>query len=49
MRELVLATVVAEIKNAFVDELSDPELIELLYRGVAEPLGMTLSMSLIHI
>ena len=43
MRELVLATVVAEIKNAFVDEISDPELIELLYRGVAEPLGMTLS------
>lgn len=41
MRELVLATVVAEIKNAFVDEISDPELIELLYRGVAEPLGMT--------
>lgn len=43
MRELVLATVVAEIKNAFVDENSDPELIELLYRGVAELLGIKLS------
>ncbi len=40
MRELVLATVVAEIKNAFVDEINDPDLIELLYRGVAEPLGI---------
>ena len=43
MRELVFSTVIAEIKNAFVDEISDPELIELLYRGVAEPLGITLS------
>lgn len=43
MRELVFSTVIAEIKNAFVDEISDPELIELLYRGVAEPLGIKLS------
>ncbi len=43
MRELVLATVEAEIKNAFVDEISDPDLIELLYRSVAEPLGIKLS------
>lgn len=43
MQEMVLATVVTEIKNAFVDEISDPELIELLYRGIAEPLGIKLS------
>lgn len=43
MREMVFSTVIAEIKNAFVDEISDPELIELLYRGVAEPLGIKLS------
>ena len=43
MRELVFATVIAEIKNAFVDEINDPDLIELLYRGVTEPLGLQLS------
>ena len=43
MRELVFSTVIAEIKNAFIDEISDPELIELLYRGVAEPLGIMLN------
>ena len=41
MRELVFATVVAEIKNAFAEDINDPDLIELLYRGVAEPLGIT--------
>ena len=40
MRELVFATVIAEIKNAFVDEINDPDLIELLYRGVAGPLNI---------
>lgn len=40
MQKLVLATVVAEIKNAFVDEISDPELIELFYKGVIEPLRL---------
>lgn len=43
MRELVFATVEAEIKNAFVDEINDPDLIELLYRGVADPLGIKLN------
>ena len=43
MRELVFSTVIAEIKNAFVDEISDPDLIELLYRGVAGPLKIQLS------
>ena len=40
MRELVFATVEAEIKNAFVEDINDPDLIELLYRGVAEPLNI---------
>lgn len=43
LRELVFSTVIAEIKNAFIDEITDPDLIELLYRGVAEPLGIKLS------
>lgn len=42
MRELVLATVAAEIKNAFVDEINDPDLIQLLYGGVAYPLGISI-------
>lgn len=41
LRELVFATILAEIKNDFVDEVSDPELIQLLYGGVAYPLGIT--------
>lgn len=41
MRELVLATVLAEIKNAFKDDIDDPNLIELLYKAVTEPLGMS--------
>ena len=40
LRELVFATVLAEIKNAFVDEINDPDLIQLLYGGVAFPLGL---------
>lgn len=43
MREFVFATVLAEIKNDFVEEVSDPELIQLLYGGVAYPLGMQIS------
>ena len=42
MRELVFATVIAEIKNAFVDEINDPDLIQLMYGGVAYPLGITI-------
>lgn len=42
MRELVFATVIAEIKNAFVDEINDPDLIQLLYGGVAYPLGIAI-------
>lgn len=42
LRELVFATVLAEIKNAFVDEINDPDLIQLLYGGVAYPLGISI-------
>lgn len=42
MRELVFATIIAEIKNAFVDEINDPDLIQLLYGGVAYPLGISI-------
>lgn len=42
MPELVFSTVMAEIKNAFVDAIDDPELIELLYRVVTDPLGSKL-------
>ncbi len=41
MRELVFATVIAEIKNAFKDEITDPDLIDLLYLGVTKPLGIS--------
>ena len=43
MQELVLATVVAEIKNVFIQDINDLDMIELLYRGVAEPLGIKLN------
>ena len=42
MRELVFSTVIAELKNAFAEEPTDPDLIELLYRGVAEPLKVSI-------
>ncbi len=41
MRELVFATVLAEIKNTFKDDIDDPNLIELLYGAVTEPLGLS--------
>lgn len=43
MSELVFATVLAEIKNDFVDEVSDPDLIQLLYGGIAYPLGISIA------
>ena len=33
---------IAEIKNVFKEDINDPDLIELLYRGVAEPLRIVL-------
>ncbi|HOT58822.1 MAG TPA: hypothetical protein PK074_09065 [Spirochaetales bacterium] len=40
MSELVFATVLIEIKNAFRDAVADPDLIELLYDAVALPSGL---------
>lgn len=40
MSELVFATVLIEIKNAFRDTVADPDLIELLYDAVALPVGL---------
>lgn len=37
---VVFSTVIAEIKNTFVDAVDGPELTELLYRGVSDPLGI---------
>ena len=36
LQELVFATVIAEIKNVFASEISDSEMIKLLYDGVAK-------------
>lgn len=41
MDELVFATVVVELKQAWNETISDPDLIMLLYSAVAEPLGLT--------
>lgn len=40
MEDLVLAIYVNELKTAFRDTISDPDLIELLYDGIADPLGL---------
>lgn len=44
MQELVLATVIREIKAAFADDITDPDLVELLYFGVAEPLNLPIGV-----
>lgn len=41
MCKIVLAVILDEIKNDFIDEISDPNLIQLLYGGVTYPLGIT--------
>lgn len=41
MDELVFATVLTELKKAWNDIISDPDLIELLYDAVAEPVGLS--------
>lgn len=41
MDELVFATVVVELKQAWNETISDPDLIMLLYSAVAEPLGLS--------
>lgn len=40
MEELVFATYLKEMKEAWNEEISDPTLIEVLYDGVADPLGL---------
>ena len=41
MKELVFATVLAELKTSWGDTIADPDLINLLYDAVAEPVGLT--------
>ncbi len=41
MKELVFATVLAELKAFWADTIADPDLINLLYDAVAEPVGLT--------
>ena len=40
MNELVLAVYLLELKSAFEEAISDPDLLELLYDGIADPLGL---------
>ena len=40
MEELVSSTVIKELKNAWAGRIAAPDLIELLYDGVAEPIGL---------
>lgn len=37
MKELVFATVLAELKTSWGDTIADPDLINLLYDAVSEP------------
>ena len=41
MKELVFATVLAELKAFWADTIADPDLINLLYDAVAVPVGLT--------
>lgn len=41
MKEFVFATVLAELKASWADTIADPDLINLLYDAVAEPVGLT--------
>lgn len=41
MEDLVFSTVLKEIKAAFVEPVSDPDLIQLLYDGIAIPANIT--------
>lgn len=41
MKELVFATVLTELKISWGDTIADPDLINLLYDAVAEPVGLT--------
>ncbi len=41
MKELVFATVLAELKTSWGDTIADPDLINLLYNSISEPVGLT--------
>lgn len=41
MKELVFATVLAELKTSWGDTIADPDLINLLYDSISEPVGLT--------
>lgn len=41
MKELVFAAVLTELKTSWGDTIADPDLINLLYDAVAEPVGLT--------
>lgn len=41
LKELVFAIVIIELKKAWNDTISTPDLIELLYDAVAEPVGLS--------
>ncbi|MCD8300316.1 MAG: hypothetical protein LUC41_03985, partial [Clostridiales bacterium] len=41
MSELIFSVVVEEIKSAFEETISDADVIQLLYDGVADPAGIT--------
>lgn len=40
MSELVFSTYLNELKNAWAETVADPDLIQLLYDGIANPLGL---------
>ena len=41
MKELVFATVLSELKTSWGDTIADPDLINLLYDSISEPVGLT--------
>ena len=41
MKELVFATVLTELKTSWEDAIAVPDLINLLYDAIAEPVGLT--------
>ena len=40
LSELVISTFVEELKNAWAEDVSDPDLLQLLYDAVAYPLNL---------
>lgn len=46
MKELVFATVLTELKTSWEDAIAVPDLINLLYDAIAEPVGLTIRMAI---